>query len=129
MVSWSGGGYPFNSARGPATTNHRSFGTDALTTTTEASGEGPAPFTGTWSLLSIHISANSLTTAALHFTSRIEGSAGNQDVNVAAGMAGEFQDASNTDSVTQGDKMAIREAVNAGGSGTEETAGVSWKYE
>jgi len=129
MTSWSVGGYHSNSARTPGTTIYRSFGTDAVTTTTEAQAEGPAIFTGTWSLLSGHCPTNSLTTAATHLISRINGVDGNQDASKAAGLTGTFQDASNTDSVTQGDQIAIKELVDSGGSGSAEISGVAWVYE
>ena len=129
MVNWIVGGYSGNTVNGPSALRYRSFGTDAISTTTESLTEGPAPFTGVWSLLSGHIASNSLSTAATHLISRINGADGNQDASIAAGVTGGFQDTSNTDSVTQADQIAIKETVDAGGSGSEECSGVAWKYE
>ena len=128
MVSWVTRGSHAEFGKAPSTTNYIAFG-GVTTITSEGNNQSPAPFTGTWELLATEVSLNSLSSASTIFKSRIAGSDGNQTFTVTFGQTGNFQDTTNTDSVTQADLMSMEFAVAAGGSGTIEVNGMGWKYE
>lgn len=76
-----------------------------------------APDAGTWSRLACYISSNTLTTSITTLRSVINGSNGNQIVQVPAGSTGWFEDTTNSDTIAQSDTLTISRQGNGTGSG------------
>jgi len=70
---------------------------------------------GTLSKLYIRISANSVS-ATSTLKSRVNGADGNMSASITASTTGEFEDTSNTDTVTAGDKLCTK--ITTGATGT-----------
>lgn len=110
-TSWIGGsinGTPGNVTRFLGLAN---FGDD---TNGLASSEVQAKLpsaAGTYSLMSIFVSANTASTATLTF--RKNGAAGNQTISIGSGATGWFQDVTNSDTVVDGDLVDLRLVTGA----------------
>ena len=79
-----------------------------------ASSQYRIRFSATWSRIRIYVSANA-TTAASTFRSFKNGVNGAQSVSIGAGLTGEFEDTTNSDTLVATDLINYRLAVGAGG--------------
>lgn len=73
---------------------------------------------GAFSNLYARVKTNGLTTAAATVTFRKNAGAGNQTISVGAGLTGEFEDVTNTDTNTGGDLIDYQIVTANSGSGT-----------
>jgi hypothetical protein len=76
--------------------------------TTEANRYVTWRTAGTWAQLLVLITANTIATSASTLKSRINTADGNQSVSIAAGATGTFEDATNSDTVSAGDELAVK---------------------
>lgn len=84
--------------------------------------------TGTMSKLYYLTRSNSLSTAATTVRLRVAGANGNLTLSVTAAATGEFEDTSNSDSITAGNLLDYSVVVAAGGTGEIYTNAISNLY-
>jgi hypothetical protein len=73
---------------------------------------------GTWSLLTVLVTANTATNT-LTLTSRVNSAAGNQTVAVTGGSTGQFQDGTHSDSIAQGNTLDLNAATSESANTTQ----------
>jgi hypothetical protein len=81
--------------------------------TTESDVAIPWRTAGTFSLFTVRVGSNDRGTSTVTF--RKNSLNGNQSTSIGSSLTGEFQDASNTDTVVAGDKVDTKTVVGSGG--------------
>jgi len=109
------GGETLGHALATSTTYFYTVGGGFFQSTTELNTRADADVAFTWSKLTAYVSANGIT-ATTTVRNRINGANGNQSLSIGSGATGNFEDASNTDSVVASDEMNY--SIVTGGTGT-----------